>query len=33
MVVDGLGVESTELVNIPRVVDVFTFERLEAIGA
>jgi hypothetical protein len=26
-------VESTELVDIPRVVDVFAFECLEAIGA
>jgi hypothetical protein len=28
-----LGVESTELVNIPRVADVFTFKRLEVVGA
>jgi hypothetical protein len=32
-VVERLGVESTELVDIPRVVDVFTFKRLEAVGA
>jgi hypothetical protein len=28
-----LGVESTELVDIPRVADVFAFKRLEAVGA
>jgi hypothetical protein len=28
-----LGVESTELVDIPRVADIFTFKGLEAVGA
>jgi hypothetical protein len=28
-----LGVESTKLVDIPRVADVFAFKRLEAVGA
>jgi hypothetical protein len=32
-VVERLGVESTELVDIPRVADVFTFKHLEAVGA
>jgi hypothetical protein len=32
-VVERLGVESTELVDIPRVVDVFSFKGLEAVGA
>jgi hypothetical protein len=33
MVVERLGVESTELVDIPRVADVFAFKSLEAVGA